>query len=92
MKVISVKALSKYRISVLFEDGVNGDVDLSKLVEKGIFAELKDRNLFSKVYSPGYSIAWSDELEIDSLAIYAELLNKQPEDVLKSTYSYASNQ
>ena len=57
MKVISVKALSKYRISVLFEDGVNGDVDLSKLVEKGIFAELKDGNLFSKVYSPGYSIA-----------------------------------
>ena len=86
MKVISVKPLPKYRILVLFEDGVTGEIDLNELVGNGIFADLKDENLFSKVYSPGYSIAWSEELEIDALAIYSELLNKQPENVLKSTY------
>lgn len=91
MKVISVKALPKYRILVLFEDGVTGEIDLNELVGIGIFAELKDENLFSKVYSPGYSIAWSEELEIDAFAIYAELLSKRPENVLKSTYFYASN-
>ena len=53
----------------MFEDAVNGEIDLNELVGKGIFAELKDENLFSKVYSPGYSIAWTEELEIDALAI-----------------------
>lgn len=81
MKVMDVKALPKYMISVLFEDGIKGMIDLGELVEQGIFKELTDETLFNKVYTTGYSIAWFDELEIDALTIYAELLDKQPEEV-----------
>jgi hypothetical protein len=28
------------------------------------------------VYTTGYSIAWSDELKIDVMTIYAEIVNK----------------
>jgi hypothetical protein len=91
MKAIKVEALNDYNISIGFEDGIKGVVNLQELVEQGIFQILKDKKKFSKVYTTGYSIAWSDELEIDALTVYAELLNKHPEDVLKSAYHYASN-
>jgi len=91
MKAIKVKPLPGYKIDVSFEDGVHGIINLTELVQIGIFQELQSEILFSKAYTTGYSIAWSDELEIDALTIYAELLNKSPEEVLKSPYRYASN-
>ncbi|MEJ7780456.1 MAG: DUF2442 domain-containing protein [Daejeonella sp.] len=91
MKVIKVMALPGYKIDVSFEDGVHGTINLKELVRQGIFQELQNEITFSNVYTTGYSIAWSDELEIDALAIYSELLNKSPEEVLKSPYRYAPN-
>lgn len=90
MKAIKVKSLPGHKIDVFFEDGVNGIIDLRGLVKKGIFQELGDELLFSKVYTTGYSIAWSEELEIDALAIYAELQGKTPEATLLSPQN-ASN-
>ena len=72
MKVQEVKYLSDYNISVKFEDGVSGTVQLNDLVEKGIFKVLQDKNQFAKVYTNGHSIAWSNELEIDAITIYSE--------------------
>lgn len=80
-----------YAIYVSFEDGVAGTIHLNTLVEKGIFQALKDTNQFSKVYTTGYSIAWSEELEIDAATIYAELSGKNPGDVFIPTRSYATN-
>jgi hypothetical protein len=39
----------------------------------------------------GYSIAWSDELEIDAIAIYAEILDKKAQDILAANLNYATN-
>ncbi len=74
MKATEVKALADYKIRVAFDDGVSGIVDLTDLVQKGIFQVLKDVSLFQKVYVAGAAIAWSDELEIDAGSIYAEIL------------------
>lgn len=41
MKVQEVTYLSDYIISVKFEDGVSGTVQLNDLVEKGIFKVLQ---------------------------------------------------
>ena len=80
MKVKSVAALTGYKLQVVFDDGVSGTIDLAKFIQTGIFSSLKDEKLFAKVYTNGYSIAWSDELEIDALTVYAEILHKNPED------------
>jgi len=77
MKAISVSALPDYKIQVTFDDGVSGIVDLKHLIGKGVFSDLKNPELFNKVYTRGYSIAWSDELEIDMIAIYLEILNRK---------------
>lgn len=37
MKAVKVKALPGYKIDVSFEDGVHGIIDLTEVVQKGIF-------------------------------------------------------
>ena len=48
MKAIEVKAIGNYKISVAFDDGISGIVDLNDLTQKGIFRELKDPIFFQK--------------------------------------------
>jgi uncharacterized protein DUF2442 len=91
MKVISVNPLHNYKLQVSFDDGVSGIIDLKDFVINGIFSVLQNDDTFNKVYTNGYSVAWSDELEIDSLAIYAEILEKRPEDILAENLKYATN-
>ena len=76
MKVSDVKYLKDYMISITFNDGVIGTIDLSDLVKQGIFSVLKDKAQFSKIYTTGYSLAWSEELEIDVAEIYSEISGK----------------
>jgi hypothetical protein len=91
MKVQEVKYLSDYTISVKFDDGVFGTIQLNDLVEKGIFKALQDKNQFAKVYTNGYSIAWSNELEIDATAIYSELSGKNFGEILSPKLAHATN-
>jgi hypothetical protein len=91
MRVIRVTHLKDYSIHVVFDDGVEGDVCLNDLVELGIFRVLKDPSLFSKVYTTGYSIAWSDQLEIDVATIYAELSGKTPAEAFSPAHIYAAD-
>jgi len=91
MKAINVKALPEYKLQVTFDDDVSGVINLKDFIGKGIFSGLKNPELFNKVYTTGYSIAWSDELEIDLITIYAEITNKNPEDILSATLNYATS-
>ncbi len=91
MKVLDVKYLKDYRIHVIFEDGIEGDVQLNDLVQLGVFQVLKKQELFAKVYSTGYSIAWSDDLEIDANSIYSELSGKDPATAFITQPAYATN-
>ncbi len=91
MKVKDVKYLQGYSILVSFEDGTNGIIQLNDLVEKGIFREIQDQTKFSKVYTTGYSVAWSDQLEIDAASIYAEISGKEPSVFYNSLLANALN-
>jgi hypothetical protein len=91
MKVQEVKYISDYTISIKFDDGVSGTIQLNDLVEKGIFQVLQDKTQFAKVYTNGYAVAWSSELEIDATAIYSELTGKHLGEVLNPKLSHASN-
>ena len=91
MKAINVTAISDNRINVVFDDGVSGNVDLNGLIQKGIFQQLKDNDLFQKVYTDGDAIAWSHELEIDASNIYAELLNTDPSRILNKPSYHAAD-
>ena len=74
------------------DQAVSGVIeDLSHLIQKGIFCELSDTSLFAKVYTTGEAIAWSDELEIDALNIYAKIVNKDPLEVAEKYFTHATD-
>ena len=91
MKVQEVKYISDYTISIKFDDGVSGTIQLNDLVQKGIFKVLQDINQFANVYTNGYSIAWSNELEIDATKIYSDLTGKNFGEILSPKLTHATN-
>jgi hypothetical protein len=78
LKVRDVRALSGHRIWVRYEDGVEGEVDLSGSFGKGVFSVWQDRAFFERVHvSPHGSIAWSNDIELCADSIYIELTGKE---------------
>lgn len=53
-------------------------VDMNELIQKGVFCVLQDPVSFAKVYSTGEAIAWSEDLEIDGLNLYAQITHRDP--------------
>lgn len=79
---IAVKALEDYRLWVRFSDGVEGIVDLSGYVGKGVFAIWNDYQAFRNVHiGPGGEIAWSEQVDLCPDAIYLKITGKKPEEI-----------
>ena len=75
-----VAALDGYRICVSYPDGVEGVVDLSRDVGRGIFGPLADEAYFRTVHIGDHGqIAWSADIEICPDAAYEEILSKATE-------------
>jgi len=75
IKPIEVKALTRYKIWVKFEDGVSGEVDLSDSAGKGIFKFWNEGDNFEKVFinKETGGIAWNNELEICPDTVYEQI-------------------
>jgi hypothetical protein len=74
IRPIRVEPLSGYRIRIAYADGVEGLVDLSADVGRGVFAPLADEAVFRSVHIGRYGqIAWSEEIEICPDAAYEEI-------------------
>ncbi len=76
----SVEPLSGYRIQVVYPDGVEGIIDLSADVGRGVFAPLADEAFFRTVHIGRYGqIAWSEDIEICPDSAYQEITAKPAE-------------
>ena len=74
IRPITVKPFPDWKLEVIFKDGVKGIYDMSQSIGKGVFSPLKDPANFNQVYIGEYGqIAWSEEMEICSDAVYKEL-------------------
>jgi len=70
-----VEALPGFRIRVTYPDGVDGVIDLSADVGRGVFAPLADAAFFQTVHIGRYGqIAWSEDIEICPDAAYQEIM------------------
>ena len=81
-KITGVKVLESYRLELTFADGVRGIVDLSDLVENGVFALWHDYKAFEQV-SIGSSgkLVWGGQIDLRPDALYLKATGKKPEDV-----------
>ena len=72
-----VEAREGHRLWLRYSDGTAGEVNLSRLAGKGVFAAWNEPGCFEGVHiAPHRAIAWSDELELCADALYLELTGK----------------
>ena len=75
-RVRAVNVLSDYRLSITCNDGINGIADMSALVnspDAGVYAELKDVQLFQKVSIELGALTWPNGADLDPLWTHEEL-------------------
>ena len=79
----SVVPLEDYRIRLRYSDGVEGEVDLSRLAGSGVFAAWDDRAVFesARVDSHG-AVVWDAGIELCGDALYMQLTGNLGDDVL----------
>jgi hypothetical protein len=72
-RVADVQVLPGYRLWVRFNDGTEGEVDLSQLIQAphaGVFAALRDETLFRKVRVTLGAVTWPGDLDLAPDAMY----------------------
>lgn len=74
--IVEVRPLENYRIWVRFADGLEGEVDLSDLVGKGVFAAWDDPAEFRKVFidPETHTVAWPGGIDLAPDALYQDLV------------------
>ena len=72
LDVVDVEPRRGWTIWVRFEDGTEGEADVSNLRNLSVFAELRDRKVFESVYvHPDLKVVcWGEGLEISPCKLY----------------------
>ena len=82
LEVVKVKPLPGYRISVKFNDGVSGEVDLSEYAGKPMFKAWDAPEYFDKVRVTSYgTVAWDDDLEFSAESMYMDITGMSWEEL-----------
>ncbi|WP_242529239.1 DUF2442 domain-containing protein [Methylacidimicrobium sp. B4] len=74
--VRDVIPLPGYRLAVRFVDGTSGTVDLSARVaspKAGVFARLRDPEMFARVYVEHGAVTWPGEIDLAPDVMHAAL-------------------
>jgi hypothetical protein len=81
-RVVEVRPLSGFHLWLKFADGTEGEVDLSDIAGKGVFAVWNRPGEFEKVQvgSRG-DVNWGEDLDLCPDALYLEVTGKKPEDI-----------
>ncbi|MGD8496195.1 MAG: DUF2442 domain-containing protein [Gemmatimonadales bacterium] len=74
-RIVQVEARPDYRVWIRFEDGTEGEVDLSDLVGKGVFERWNDPGEFERVYidEGTGTLAWPGGLDVAPDRLYRDL-------------------
>ncbi|MGZ8844519.1 MAG: DUF2442 domain-containing protein [Pyrinomonadaceae bacterium] len=82
VRPILVEARPGYHLYLEFADGTKGEVDLSRLVGRGVFRVWNDYRVFENVHIGDHrEIRWDDEIELCADSLYLELTHQSPEDM-----------
>ena len=77
--IIEVKVIKNYTLYLSFENGVQGEVDISKIVPfKGLFSKLRDKEYFSTVYvnKDLGTIVWDNGADLSPSYLYSVVSSK----------------
>ncbi len=91
-RILQVAPLPDYRLQVQFADGVQGEVDLSRLVGRGVFAAWKDPECFDKVrVGESGQLCWDDDIELCPDTIYMQTTGKTLDELFPTVQKSESH-
>ena len=78
VKIVACKPRPHYRVWIRFDDGLEGEVDLSDLVGKGVFEAWKSVEFFNQVRIDPKSdtLAWGEDIDLDPYVLREKLSTK----------------
>jgi hypothetical protein len=74
-QIVRAEPLKHYHLKVRFSDGLEGVVDLSDLVGKGVFSVWKDPKKFSQVFVDPecHTVCWPGGIDLAPDALYEDI-------------------
>jgi len=73
-EVISIHYRRDYIFHIVFDDGLEGEVDFAEYLTRGpIFEAIKDLNIFRKARIEGGTIAWRNGADIAPESLYEKV-------------------
>ena len=88
---IAVESRKDYKIWLRYEDGVEGEVDLSDIPRTGIFEAWDDMPFFQNVHISEFdSIAWSEDVELCPDSLYIKVTGKPIEELMPALKSLST--
>ena len=89
IRPIEVRPLGLYRIWLRYEDGAEGEVNLSDLAGRGVFVAWEDPAVFLQVKLGSHGvIEWPGDLDLCPDALYLRLTGKRPEEVFSGSAAF----
>ena len=82
--VTEVEAIGSHRLRLRFEDGLEGEIDIAKIVPfEGIFAPLRDPATFASVQvNPELgTVCWMNGADLDPDVLYALIKGERRPDL-----------
>ena len=80
-----VHPLDNYRLHIAFDNGVEGIVDLSDFVGKGVFEKWLDLENFRKVKKGDFNaVVWEHDIDMCGDSLYMRLTGKNDDQVFQT--------
>jgi hypothetical protein len=82
-RIVTVVPSPNHRLRLRYDDGVEGEVDLSCEVGKGMFAAWRDPKHFMcvRLAHGGRALEWPGEVDLCADALYLEITGKKVEEL-----------
>lgn len=75
--LINAKALNNYKLQVKFNDGLEGVIDLSSWVGRGVFSYWNDSKNFENFkITNDKKIEWNERIDMDPDSFYLDIIGK----------------
>jgi len=71
-RVSKVSATGNYQLSLVFTNGEKGVYDCTKLLDFGVFKELKNKNYFNQASVIDGTVVWPHEQDICPDTLYVD--------------------
>ena len=86
MKITEAKPVDRFRVSLRFDDGASGIVDLSHIAGRGVFHAWLAEGVFEQLsISPIGALQWSEDLDLCPDSLYLQMVGKPPDNVFPSS-------